>query len=513
MIGPRITPRIKSHVGPRVGVIRDAQPGSTTFSVTLADSADPAPAGNNFDITAVVQNIGAFSGSSLSMDITLDASLTYVSASGTGWSVSRVGQVVTVTRATLASGATAPTVTVTVTAGNANTTATTQASVTASNAAAPATDSESTTVAKLATAITVTDSVDPVISGGDAFSYAVVATNSNGSATLNNASVAVTLDASLTYVSASGTGWACSQSGGVVTCTRATMAPGAAPTITINVTTGTTGVTASTSGAFTSDNGTTSNGSASTTVDLVTKDATSGVYTPSSATEWTKFIARKGLSIATPDYLHLCQEASGNLADSIGSLTLTANASPAYQQTVTGWTRKGVKGDGSTSQQRFMNASGPNPSTTSVAHFALVQHNGADGTVRGIMGSATPPGNPGVSQYLSSGKVRLRVQNGATLVDTAAGNDYATGGTHPVLMLLDVTNSRFRLYTDLEKLSPAYGAGTNQTNWFIGASGTGTFANVTIAYECGWSGANAETCTDANTKALYQALGYSIPWS
>ena len=46
-------------------------------------------------------------------------------------------------------------------------------------------------------------------------------------------SVSDTIPAGLTFVSATGTGWACGQAAGVVTCTRATLGVGAAPDITL----------------------------------------------------------------------------------------------------------------------------------------------------------------------------------------------------------------------------------------------------------------------------------------
>jgi len=46
-----------------------------------------------------------------------------------------------------------------------------------------------------------------------------------------------TLPAGTTYIGASGTGWSCAHASGVVTCTRAAMALGAAPSIAITVTT------------------------------------------------------------------------------------------------------------------------------------------------------------------------------------------------------------------------------------------------------------------------------------
>jgi uncharacterized repeat protein (TIGR01451 family) len=74
---------------------------------TLVDSADPTPAGNNFTYTLSVTNTGAGTVNSLSCAVTLDASLTYVSSSGTGWSISVVGQVVTATKSSQAAGAAA----------------------------------------------------------------------------------------------------------------------------------------------------------------------------------------------------------------------------------------------------------------------------------------------------------------------------------------------------------------------------------------------------------------------
>ena len=70
----------------------------------------------------------------------------------------------------------------------------------------------------------------------------------------------------------------------------------------------------------------------------VDQDATSGIYVPSSAAQFT------ALGLPTPAHLHLCQEASGSLADTLGSMTLAANAAPAYQQTTSGWSRNSFKG-------------------------------------------------------------------------------------------------------------------------------------------------------------------------
>lgn len=83
----------------------------------------------------------------------------------------------------------------------------------------------------------------------------------------------------------------------------------------------------------------------------VTIDGPSNVYVPQSSADLTAL----GL---TGDFMWLVQEASGNLAATIGGVTLVANGSPLYRQTVTGWTRYFVgTADGSGDGQRFSTGS------------------------------------------------------------------------------------------------------------------------------------------------------------
>ena len=58
-----------------------------------------------------------------------------------------------------------------------------------------------------------------------------------------------------------------------------------------------------------------------------TVDDGSGIGCPANATEWAAVIAAAALTgvVTVPDALWLCQEASGDLADSIGTYTLTAS--------------------------------------------------------------------------------------------------------------------------------------------------------------------------------------------
>lgn len=240
-------------------------------------------------------------------------------------------------------------------------------------------------------------------------------------------------------------------------------------------------------------------------------DAASGKAVPASSAEWSAFISAAGLSVSAPSYLHLCQEASGNLADTIGGLTLTANGSPAYQQAVAGWTRLGVKGDALTANQRFRNITAPNPSTTSMAMFAYVAVGALDATVRSVLGFGAIS-DTNVSAYVNAAPVvsRFKYRESANISDTSTAIDYA-GLVVPMMLLVDHTGTRARFYTNQERLSPTYGLPSTATTYFLGAD-AGTWAATTILYSCGWTGAAAEI-SDANVKALFTALGYSPPWS
>ncbi len=82
--------------------------------------------------------------------------------------------------------------------------------------------------------IVLTDSPDPVDERAT-LTYTLAVQNA-GPSTATALSVSFPLPTGVTYVSAAGSGWACSQSAGTVTCTRASLAPGAAPNITVTVT-------------------------------------------------------------------------------------------------------------------------------------------------------------------------------------------------------------------------------------------------------------------------------------
>ncbi|HEV7668759.1 MAG TPA: PA domain-containing protein [Thermoanaerobaculia bacterium] len=92
---------------------------------------------------------------------------------------------------------------------------------------------------KLDGSITQVDSADPVVAGTN-YSYTLTATN-GGSGTDRPLTVVSTLPAGSTFISATGTGWSCSEAALVVTCSRTAVAgpdfpTGPAPAITITLT-------------------------------------------------------------------------------------------------------------------------------------------------------------------------------------------------------------------------------------------------------------------------------------
>ena len=83
--------------------------------------------------------------------------------------------------------------------------------------------------------VTITDVPDPV-SGLQLLTYAFHVANA-GPGTASLVALDVTLPPAAAFVSAGGSGWSCGEAGGVVSCTRPTVAVGAAPDVVIEVTT------------------------------------------------------------------------------------------------------------------------------------------------------------------------------------------------------------------------------------------------------------------------------------
>jgi hypothetical protein len=227
---------------------------------------------------------------------------------------------------------------------------------------------------------------------------------------------------------------------------------------------------------------------------VVSADGLSGKLIPANSAEWSAL----GLTPATDTWS--CQAASGNLVSDIGTV-LTANASPLYQQSVTGWTRKAVGFNGGASQ-RFQHNTYNNIATTSIMVLLYMIVDATPGAVSGVLATGTSVSNAGVAVTTVP---RLRARSNGGFTDSTSPYNTAVV---PVVFQFDVTGSAVRLFTESEKLLPTFGAGSGS----ILGIGTGTAATFRCLYLAAWKGSAAEQST-TSTKAMLQALRWSPTWT
>lgn len=225
---------------------------SANLSVTKTDSPDPVTAGNNLTYTITVTNAGPSNAATVALADTLPAGTTFVSMpTPGGWSCT-TGATINCSIASLPAGSTVFTLTVQVGAGVATGTVLSNTATVTSATPDPTPGNESatatTTVSTSADlSVTKTDSPDPVSAGAN-LTYTITVTNAGPS---NAATVSLndTLPAGTTFQSlAAEAGWSCVTpavgAGGLVTCSIASMAPGAAVfTLVVNVDAGVPGAT------------------------------------------------------------------------------------------------------------------------------------------------------------------------------------------------------------------------------------------------------------------------------
>lgn len=202
----------------------------------------PVTAGTDVVYDLVVTNNGPSASSGpLVVTDALPAGITYVSATGTDWSCSAVGQDVTCTRtAGLGSGQTAPTIQLTAAVGS---DAGPGVRFNFASVTGPETDPDPSNNTDVDPTVIVDDAdislakstvgPDPV-AAGDTTSFEVVVTN-DGPSDADDISVVDALPAGMTLVRASGSGWVCSDEA-PITCTRDVIPAGtSAPAITVEV--------------------------------------------------------------------------------------------------------------------------------------------------------------------------------------------------------------------------------------------------------------------------------------
>ena len=223
----------------------DTDPVRVTQSADLAIAkthVGSAHIGSPLAYTLTVTNHGPSQARQVSVTDALPASLTYVSAAGSGWTCAEAAVTVTVTcdlTGPLAPGATAEPITVTVTVlaaaypsvtNSASVSATTPDPVSTNNA-----DSDTVPVPALVD-LTVTKSHPGPVQVGSRASYSLVVTNHGPTADPGPQTVVDTLPTGLGFLSGTGSGWACTAVGQSVTCVHTgALAVGATATLTLTV--------------------------------------------------------------------------------------------------------------------------------------------------------------------------------------------------------------------------------------------------------------------------------------
>lgn len=230
----------------------------------------------------------------------------------------------------------------------------------------------------------------------------------------------------------------------------------------------------------------------------VPKDATSNKYVPLTLADWTNTLATAGIASGNPSSAWSCQEASGSLADSIGSRTFTQLATaPSYQQTVPGWTRKGITFT-ETASMRF-STSTPAANSQSALVIAYVR----------LTGTPTAA-HRSIFEYPS-----IFVEATATPRFQANGGSNLEGlvnpGTtvHAIVMKSNVTALAEAVYTEAE-IIPSTWYNDGGTELILGGF-TNTPAPFQILWAAGFGGVPAEL-SNAQIKSLLQTLGWTVAW-
>lgn len=234
----------------------------------------------------------------------------------------------------------------------------------------------------------------------------------------------------------------------------------------------------------------------------ITKDATSGIYTPANSSEWDTLIAAAGLtgSIAAPDALHGFQDASGSITDQIGTFPLTTTGAPSYQQSESGWSRKAVvTTDGGGMIFSTTNAGLPDPAAASYLGLVIMKP-GIPASSRQLLrfGSSAQAS----LQITTNGKLRAATNSGVSFTDST---NAVSGSVHMLALRYNFTASTVTGFTEAEKLSVTWHAASGKLLQVTNSAPADTL------YAAHWFGAHAEV-SDAVLRALEQAMRIAVAW-
>lgn len=238
----------------------------------------------------------------------------------------------------------------------------------------------------------------------------------------------------------------------------------------------------------------------------VSYDSSSQKAVPASAAEWTTLMAAAGLATGNPSLLWKCQEAAGNLADSIGTFTGTATGTVfGYNTAVAGWTRTGLSlSNGGTNQVANVDAGLPDTLTASMMVLAYI----------------LPIASGGSRDFINVGttvQARGRMSNGNKQIAVSGANSSLgtldiIGSVRPMVMRHNRTAGSMLLVTDVnEKLVPTFDATVTGKSIKLGDA-TARSPNFVCLYLAAFFNAAAEM-TDAQVKTLLTTMNWTIPWT
>jgi len=206
---------------------------TTDLQIAVSDSPDPVVGGETLIYTISISNISPNAASDLLFSLNLPSKATYKSASGTGWSCNKSGDTVNCTRASLAASTSAPNITVRVTAPSINGEVEAYGSVVLDNSDFVDDDLSNNTITVGTTirgdyssdlSVTQSAAPRPVYANG-VLTYTISVIN-HGADDTSGITVTDTLPTGVSFTSANGSGWTCSQNSGVITCTLPELSSG-----------------------------------------------------------------------------------------------------------------------------------------------------------------------------------------------------------------------------------------------------------------------------------------------
>ncbi len=241
----------------------------------------------------------------------------------------------------------------------------------------------------------------------------------------------------------------------------------------------------------------------------VTQDATSGKYVPANSTEMDTALAAAGLSFTAASIWNF-QEAASPIADGVGGFNLTASGSPSFQQSVTGWSRLAVTYADASGGGLTNTAAGlPDTASASFLVIAYVKFPGVTpaGT-RNIIQIGTDAATRGDIAMLNTSVARGFINGNSA----SGSSNPCTGVVRPCAVRLNRTAGTFVVFTDQDKMTPAFSAGITGKGVRFNGSGVSSSLAGGELWGAAFHGAQAEW-SDEQLKTFLQQLGWTISWS